>query len=248
MTIGQPIGVGGPVGYSYRGLVVRAGREQVLQVVTRARFSGWTGPQEDAYVVLVPSSRHLLVASGARDLEALGLDLAGLGPVLVVEVVRDRLLSLVLLAGSGGGRQKPLRYLSDPSVLDEDDMDSPRGAHHAGALVRAFGDSGEGTLREVLAEDLDPEHYIESERLGRVLDLLGLPGWLVSAWSLPRRVFGGPDPGSLTRLRAGRAGPAGLPVGWPVERGRRALQLVRRAPDGPRPDGLGGGPSDDGLW
>lgn len=245
MVIGQPVDAGGPAGYSYRGLVVRAERERVLAAAVAARFSGWVSAQEGPHVVLVPEGKGLLVASGGRDLEGLGADLAGLGPVLVVQVVRDRLLSLVLLPGGGG---EPSRYLSDPSVLDEEDMDEPRGAHHAPALARAFDAAGADELRDVLAEDIDHDHYIESERLGRVLDLLGLPGWLVAAWALPRRSFGGPDPASLTRLRAGARGPAGLALGWPVGRARRLVQAVRRLPDGPRPDGLGGGPSEHELW
>lgn len=255
MTIGQPADVGGPAGYSYRGLVVRAGRDEVLAAAAAARFSGWVGSQEGDDVVLVPSGSHLLVASGGRDLEALGAGLTALGPVLVVEVVRDRLLSLVLPRGDGRtdggeGGAEPLRYLSDPSVLDGDDLDEPRGAHHAGDLARAFDvPAAAGPLREVLAEGLDPEHYIESERLGRVLSLLGLPVWLVAAWSLPRRSFGGPDPRTLTRLRAGVRGPAGWVVGPAAGAARRVRQRVARRPDGPRPDGRSvAGLPDDGLW
>jgi hypothetical protein len=239
---------GGPAGHSYRGAVLTARRDAVLELAGRAGFSGWVGPQEDDHVVLVPSSRHLFVASGGRDLEALATDLAeDLGTVLVVEVVRDRLLSLVLVTGSG---EEPLRYLSDPSVLDEEDLDEPRGAHHAPALARASGVPGvASTVREVLAESLDPEHYIESERVSRVLGLLDLPTWLVSAWGLPRRVSYGPEPRSLVRLRAGRTGVLGWTLGWAGESFRRGRQLVARRPDGPRPDGLAvEGVDETGLW
>lgn len=232
-------------GCSYRGLVVRAPRGQVLDRLRALRFTGWVGPQEGEDVVVVAEGEQLLVAGGGRDLEDVAADVAALGPVLLVTVLRDRLLALVLLrAGSA-----PLRYLSEPSVLDRDDMDEPRGEHHAPALARAFAvPAAAGDLRDVLAEALDPEHYIESERLGRVLALLGLPGWLVSAWTLPRAMSVGPDRSALVRLRAGRAGPAGLLAGWADARVRRVRQAVSRRPDGPRPDGLADGPSEDLPW
>lgn len=241
------VGDDGPLGYDYRAAVLSAPRDQVLGAVAAARFSGWVSPVDGGHVVLVPSGRHLVVASHARDLEGLAGDLArDLGPVLVVEVLRDRLLSLVLLDADAA----PLRYLSDPSVLDEEDLDEPRGAHHAPALARALGVPGVAQrLRDALGEGLDPEHHIESERLERVLTLLGLPTWLVSAWSLPRRVSGGPDPRSFTRLTAGVQGPSAAALGWAVERWRRSRQRLARRPDGPRPDGLAvSGPSETDLW
>ena len=251
MTIGVGGEVGGPVGYDYRGLVVRARREDVLRVAAGAGFSGWVGPQEGDAVVLVPSSSRLLVAAGGRDPEALAEHLSAAlpadpAPVLVVEVVRDRLLSLVLVVAGAPS----LRYLSDPSVLDPEAFDEPSGAHHAPALARAFGVPGAAdALRDVLAEEADPEVHIESERLGHVLRLLGLPAWLVSAWGLPRRVYGAPDPRSLTRLRAGRTGVAAAVVGPAAELARRVRQAVRRLPDGPRPDPEAAGPGEDtGLW
>ena len=88
-------------GLSYRGLVVRADREAVLARARELRFTGWVGPQEGPDVVLVAEGDRLLVAGGGRDLEDVGADLARLGPVLLVEVLRDRLLALVLLGGRG---------------------------------------------------------------------------------------------------------------------------------------------------
>lgn len=232
-------------GYSYRGLVVRGRREQLLERAQAQRFTGWVGPQEGPDVVLVPEGERLFVAGGGRDLEDLGASLASAGPVLLVTVLRDRLLALVLLREG----EEPLRYLSEPSVLDPDDFDEPRGEHHAAALARAFGvPEAAQELRDVLAESLDPEHYIESERLGRVLALLGLPGWLVSSWTLPRAMSVGPDRSRLTRLRAGRTGAVGVVLGWPTARARRARQALARRPDGPRPDGLAAGPQEDMPW
>jgi len=232
-------------GYSYRGLVVRASREPVLGLVAGLRFTGWVGPQEGPDVVLVAEGEKLFVAAGGRDLEDVGAALARLGPVLLVTVLEDRLLALVLLRDG----DEPLRYLSEPSVLDEDDEDEPRGAHHAPGLARAFGvPDVAAELREVLSEALDPEHYIESERLGRVLALLGVPGWLVSSWTLPRAMSVGPDRSALTRLRAGRTGTAGLTTGWAAARARRVRQAVSRRPDGPRPDGQAAAPGEGEMY
>lgn len=245
MVFGNVAAVGEErAGYSYRGLVVRAAREPVLQLAQQVRFTGWVGPQEGPDVVLVAEGEKLLVAGGGRDLEDVGVALAALGPVLLVTVVADRLLALVLLRDG----EEPLRYLSEPSVLDPEDDDQPRGEHHAPALARTFGARAAGELRDVLSEALDPEHYIESERLGRVLALLGLPGWLVSSWTLPRAMSVGPDRSRLVRLRAGRTGAAGLVVGWGTARARRARQALSRRPDGPRPDGLADGPTEDTVW
>lgn len=228
-------------GHSYRGLVVRAARGPVLELARTLRFTGWVGPQEGPDVVLVAEGETGVVAGRGRDLEDAGAALAGLGPVLLVTVVADRLLALVLLGG-----EEPLRYLSEPSVLDPEDDDQPRGAHHAPEIARAFGvPRAAGELRDVLAEVLDSEHYIESERLGRVLSLLGLPGWLVSCRTLPRAMSVGPDRSALTRLRAGRSGAGGLVPGWATGRVRRARQALSRVPDGPRPDGDAAGPPDD---
>ncbi len=229
-------------GYSYRALVVRAQREEVVDQARMLRVTGWVGPQEGPHVVVVAEGERLLVAKGGRDLEDVGAALSVRGPVLLVTVLRDRLLALVLLRSG----QEPLRYLSEPSVLDPEDYDEPRGQHHAHALAGTFGvPEAAAELRAVLGEALDPEHYIESERLGRVLALLELPGWLVSSWTLPRAMSVGPAPSQLVRLRAGRTGVAGLLASWPASRGRRLRQTLSRRPDGPRPDGLAAGPPGD---
>jgi hypothetical protein len=101
-------------------------------------------------------------------------------------------------------------------------------------------------LGEVLSEGLDPDQHIESERLGRVLRLLGLPSWLVSAWRLPRAMATGPPPRRMLRLRAGRTGVSGWVVG-------RAARLARRwrtpppvLPDPPR--GNTGIDDDLAMW
>ncbi len=82
-----------------------------------------------------------------------------------------------------------------------------------------------------------------------MLELLGLPGWLVSSWTLPKQMSVGPSRSALVRLRAGRTGASGVLVAWWAARGRRVRQAVARRPDGPRPDGLASGPGEDEmLW
>ncbi len=78
-----------------------------------------------------------------------------------------------------------------------------------------------GELAELLAEQLDPDSVIESERLGAVLRLLRLPTWLVAASALPRDVPTGPRAADMTRLGAGVPGLAGWVCG-------RAVNLLRR--------------------
>jgi hypothetical protein len=87
----------------------------------------------------------------------------------------------------------------------------------------------------VLAEELDPDSVIESERLARVLRLLRLPTWLVAADALPRDIPTGPDRRELTRLGAGLPGPAGRCYGAIIEvvrRRRRPPPVVADAPRG----------------
>jgi hypothetical protein len=243
---GEP---GGPAGYSYRVVVVRAGREAVLRRAAALGFSGWVGPEEDGSVVLVPAGERASIASAGRDLEALGADLAAdvdgtPATVLAADVVQDRLLELLVWPAGA----PLLRYRSDPSVLDEEEPDEPAGVHHAEAIARAFGVEGEAArLREELAERLDPDEHIESERLDHVLSLLGLPVWVVSAWRLPKYVPYGPDRSAFVRLHAGATGGAGATRGLAVGLGRRVRDTVRRRGPGPRRDVPTEG-GDDGGW
>jgi hypothetical protein len=139
--------------------------------------------------------------------------------VAVVRVVDDRQLLLAIWSdGDEVGR-----YVSDPSHgLGQDDvLSDPLGTEHAGAFAAALGrPEAADELAELLAEEFDPDSVIESERLAGVLRLLGLPGWLVAAASLPRDVPGGPRAADFTRLGAGVPGLRGRMVG-------RAAQVVR---------------------
>jgi hypothetical protein len=234
----------GPSGYSYAAVVSRSEPDELLALLHEIGFSGWVAPVEDGWVVAVTSDAEDAVAQGGRGVVEVGQAVADTGvAVLAVRVLHDRQLAIV--AWSGG--QEVARYVSDPSREPGaawDVLDEPIGVEGAEAIAETCGrpEAGED-LAELLAEGLDPEEEIESERLTRVLSLLGLPTWLVSAWVLPKRMPLGPSPKDLTRLGAGRPGVGGLLAG-------RAAKTVRRrrpAPviaDPPRDEG---GP-DDLMW
>jgi hypothetical protein len=135
-------------------------------------------------------------------------------------VLGDR--QLVLVVWSGGDEVG--RYVSDPShgLDDEAVLPMPMGTEHAAAFADALGvPEAADELEELLAEELDADSVIESERLAGVLRLLALPGWLVSAASLPRDVPLGPRAREFTRLGAGVPGVRGRLLG-------RAVDVVRR--------------------
>jgi hypothetical protein len=227
----------GPSGYTYGGVVVRVDgapsgrpctRQDVLAALREVRFSGWLAPPEGGWLVAVAASGDGTVAAGRRGVVGVGEWLADrlAATVLAVRVVADRQLLLALWAGP----EELGRYVSDPSYgLDSDDdtLPDPLGVEHAAAFAAACGrpDAAE-ELAELLTEELDPDSVIESERLAGVLRLLGLPGWLVAASSLPRDVPTGPRAADVTRLGAGRPGFPGRVRG-------RAADLVRRR-RGPR--------------
>jgi hypothetical protein len=220
----------GPSGYTYGAVVVRLDgvpsgrpctRQDVLAALREVRFSGWLGQPEDAWLVGVAASGDGTIATGRRGVVGVGAWLADrlAATVLVIRVVADRQL-LVALWVDG---EEVGRYVSDPSHgLDDDILPDPLGVEYAAAFAAASGHAEAAEdLAELLAEQLDPDSVIESERLGGVLRLLGLPRWLVAASSLPRDVPIGPRPGDLTRLGAGAPGLRGWVCG-------RAADLVRR--------------------
>jgi hypothetical protein len=222
--------VGGPSGYTYASVVVRMDgvpsgprrtRPDVLAALREVRFSGWLGQPEGGWLVAVTSSGDGTVAAGRRGVVGVGEWLAArLGvTVLAIRVVGDRQLLLALwVEGDEVGR-----YVSDPSHgPDADALPDPLGVEHAAAFAAACGHpEAADDLAELLAEQLDPESVIESERLGSVLRLLGLPRWLVAASSLPRDVPTGPRAAEVTRLGAGVPGWLGWVCG-------RAVNIVRR--------------------
>ena len=235
----------GPAGYSYAAVIVRTdAREPVLARLRDIGFSGWVAPPADGWVAVVPESAEAAVASDRRGVVGVGEALAGTAATVVaVRVLHDR--QLVLVAWADG--QEVARYVSDPSRepgAPHDVLDDPVGVEGAEAVAEACGrrEAGED-LAEVLDEGLDPDEEIESERLSRVLGLLGLPAWLVGAWVLPKRMPIGPSPRELTRLGAGRPGVGG----WLAGRVVRSVRRRRPPPVLTDPPRRGAGP-DDLMW
>jgi hypothetical protein len=215
--------VGGPEGHSYAAALVRTDdRDAVLARLREIRFSGWVGRPDNGWVPAVAASGEGTVAAGRRGIAGVGEALASLEvPVLAVRVLADRQL---LLAAWAEGEEAG-RYVSDPSRepgADEDVLAMPYGEEnaHVFAALCDRPDAGDD-LAELLAEDLNPDSTIESERLGRVARLLGLPTWLVAIPALPRDLPTGPGRRDLTRLGAGVPGLLGYPAG-------RAVNVIRK--------------------
>jgi hypothetical protein len=224
--------VGGPSGYTYAGVVVRLGsapsgrpgtRDEVLAALRKVRFSGWLAQPEDGWLIAVPASGAGTVAAGRRGVVGVAEWTAGrlAATVLAIRVVADRqLLIAAWVDGDEVGR-----YLSDPSYgldADDDTLPEPLGVEHAAAFAAACGrPESADDLAELLAEELDPDNVIESERLAGVLRLLGLPRWLVAVSALPHDVPTGPRASDVMRLGAGVPGLLGRVCG-------RAVQIVRR--------------------
>jgi hypothetical protein len=209
--------------YSYAVLIARAQRDALLAALTAAGFSGWVGPPEGDWVVLVARRVRKAVTARGHDLEALGAHLAARldAVVFAAHVLRDRVLRLAAWVGE----EALGRYLSDPSYGAEDDDEAfpePEGVEHAAAFAAAAGrpDTAE-ELEETLGELLDEEEQTESERLWAVLKLLGLPLWPVASSVLPKDVPGGPLRGDVTLLFRGRTGPAAAAATRVTDRDRR---------------------------
>jgi hypothetical protein len=217
---------GGPQGHTYAAVLVRVDdesgtRPDVLAALRQIRFSGWLAQPEHDWLVVVAAGGT--VAAARRGVVEVGQWLAErlAATVLAVRVLNDR--QLVLVAWADGDEVG--RYVSDPSHepdADQDLLAEPLGAEHAEAFAAACGhpDAAED-LGELLAEELDPDSVIESERLAGVLRLLHLPTWLVAAATLPRDIPTGPRARDLTRLGAGVPGLLGVVCG-------RAVRVVRR--------------------
>jgi hypothetical protein len=223
-------------GLTYGAVAVRG--VPVLDALRELRFSGWV-TEADGWHVAVAGSGAGAVATGRRGVVGVAERLAGLGaPTVAIRVLADRQLLLAVWAGGA----ELGRYVSDPSYgRDDGTLADPLGAAHAPAFAAACGHPEAGDdLAELLAEELDPDSVIESERLAGVLRLLGLPPWLVAVSSLPRDVPTGPPAAGFTRLGAGRPGPAGRLAG-------RAADVVRRRrrPPDPVPDAPRGHPDID---
>ena len=235
MVFPHPVRVepGGPHGHTYAAVAVRAGDDPepgagLPAALRRIRFTGWLAPPDSGWLVAVAVPGGGTVAAGRRGIVDVGAWLAAgrPGTVLAIRVLADRQLAL---AGWADGEELG-RYVSDPSRepgADEDVLPEPLGAEYAPAFATACGrPEMAGDLAVVLAEELDPDSVIESERLARVLRLLGLPTWVVAVAALPRDVPTGPRAREMSRLGAGVPGLPGLLCG-PV------AAVVRRRPPPP---------------
>jgi hypothetical protein len=229
-----------PAGYTYGAVLVRVGGTRVppdvLAALREVRFSGWIAAPENGWLVAVAASGAGTVAAGRRGVIGVAERLAGRlgGPVIAVRVLADRQLLLAVWADG----EEVGRYVSDPShgfPADEGVLPEPLGVEYAGAFAAACGrPDAADDLSETLAEELDPESYIESERLAGVVRLLGLPGWLVAASSLPRNPPNGPRARDLTRLGAGVPGLLGRVCGPAVDVVRRRRPPPPAITDPPR--------------
>lgn len=229
-----------PGGHSYGGVILPAGDVELgdlLALLRVIRFSGWVAPPQDGWIVVLGDPGAGVVANGRRGVLEVGALLAERipGPSLAIRVLRDRQLALV--AWRGG--EELVRYCSDPSRepgADEEVLSEPLGAGSAELVAKLWDrpDAAE-PLGELLEEELDPDSVYESERLGQVLRVLGLPAWLVAAGELPRRMPTGPAPSEFIRLRAGEAGWRGRAFGAfvrPVRRRQTAPPVIADPPRG----------------
>ncbi len=251
MPMGASTEPDGPSGYTYSAALVRATQpadapELVLATLREIRFSGWIAPPEDGWISVLPAGEGA-VAARRRGVVGVGEALAEASgaPTIAVRVLDDQ--QLVLVGWESG--EEVARYVSDPSSepgAEPDVLPDPVGTDGADALA-ALCDRLQAAeeLGELLAEELDTDDEIESERLSQVLHLLGLPSWLVAAWRLPRRMPTGPAPRELVRLRAGRTDL----LGWVTGRAATLLRRWRPPPpvllDPPRGDG---GMDDLAMW
>ncbi len=244
MTVPISVGSepGGLAGYTYAAVLVRVGersglRDDVIATLRRIRFTGWVAPIESGWLPVVATGdgtvaagRRGVIGVGEAVAEALAISCAA------VRVLGDR--QLVVVAWESG--REVARYVSDPSRepgAADDVLPYPFGSEGAEAIAAMCGRPGVAEeLGELLAESLDSEQEIESERLSRLLQLLELPSWLVNAWRLPRAMATGPAPRELLRLRAGSTGARGWVAGRAARLGRRWRNPPPVLQDPPRGD------------
>jgi len=225
---GTPHEPDGGAGETYGAALVRTtdeiARDDVVDALRSLRFTGWIAEPEGGWIAAIAEPGAGVVAAGRRGVIEVAAALAARFDVTVfaLRVRRDR--QLVVAAWTG--RDELGRYSSDPSSepgAGEEVLGEPYGAEHAEAFAAAAGrpDAAE-ELAEVLDEELDSDSVFESERLARVLALLGMPRWLVAAAALPRDIPTGPRRRELVRLGAGSPGVLGR------VRGRTAASVRRR--------------------
>lgn len=210
MTVYGGDAIGGPTGFTYSGIYVRAEREQVLAALSALRFTGWVGPQEDAWVIAVPTRTKGAVAGEKRTVNEVAAELGARcgSAAIALTVEHDKLL----LLWSYDGPQPIGMYISDPTVYspyDDEATVDPIGAEQAPLIAAAAGRPDAAEDLEELLDEVLSESTNESERITAVLRLLQMPDWIVAAESLPKSVPGGPRAQEFTRLGAGKEGVAG---------------------------------------
>ncbi len=193
-------------------VVMTADAAGVERVLRQIRFTGWIAPPAAGRLLVMAVPGRGTIAAGRRGIVDVGATTAAEldATVLAVRVIADRQLALVAWTGA----EELGRYVSDPSRepgAEDDVLDDPIGVRHAAAFAQACGQPERAAdLADVLTERLDPDSFIESERLARTARLLDLPTWLVAAATLPRDIPTGPRARDLTRLGVGLPGVAGL--------------------------------------
>lgn len=205
----------GSSGYSYGAVLVAltdTTPDAVAGVLRGIRFTGWIAPPQNGWIAVVGDPGEGIVADARAGVIEVGEEIARRmrGAVIALRVRRDRQLAIV--AWRDG--DEIARYCSDPAQEPDaarEVLTEPVGAEGAPEIAAAAGrpDAAE-LLSEILDDEIDTDSVFESERLRRVLDLLGLPRWIVAAGELPQDIPTGPRSAELTRLRAGATGVAGL--------------------------------------
>lgn len=236
--------IGGPDGHSYGALLVPGDADTaagIMEVLRGVRFTGWVAPAREGWVVVIGDPGDGVVADDRRGIVEVGALLSDRvpGSLLAGRVRHDRQLGLV--AWHAG--EERARYCSDPSReagADEDVLTEPVGVEAAEVFAELWRrpDAAE-ELTEILSEELDPDSVYESERLGRVLRLLGLPAWIVAAGELPRSMPTGPPVSELMHLRAGATGLSGRSRDALVRPVRRRQSPPPLIPDPPTGGGTG---------
>ncbi len=247
---------------SFGGIFSTANRDDVVAFLGEIKFTGWIGPVQGLWILIVAENPLGQVAAARRTLDQTAKELAARTRSLTMSAAVSKDTSLRL--GLYDGEERIAHLDTNPAedeggfavnefgepvgpesgsdaesgfMLDEfgepmvDEFGEPIGAMmmddaeddefvHA-PIARAFGrpDLAE-ELTELLEESLS-EDQSESERMTSLARMLDLPTWLVSSASLPKRIWGAPDPSEMTRLRAGRQGLSGAVLGSAVRRLRR---------------------------
>ncbi|GGI43757.1 hypothetical protein BCL57_000120 [Agromyces flavus] len=235
----------GAAGETYGAALLRTNggltRDVVVAALRGLRFTGWVAEPDGGWITAIAEPGAGVAAAGRRGVLEVAAALAERFELtgFALRVRQDR--QLVIAAWTG--HDELGRYSSDPSRepgADDEVLSEPHGAEHAGAFAAAAGrPDAADELAEVLEEELDSDSVFESERLARVLDLLGMPRWIVAVAALPRDIPTGPGRRELVRLGAGSPGVLGRARGRAAASARRRMAPPPAIADPPRGDDLG---------